>query len=119
VSASITIPEQYSQFIAVARSLAIPGLELRELPLVSVAQYSTHERVPNGFPRPSEHMVIADYLIDLPVVALDCAPISEHYGRVLAYSHGDYWVAADRLSEFTRSLEQHDTAALFGEPAKA
>ncbi len=118
MSTSIAVPEQYFELVAVARSLAIPGLELRDLPLQSVAEYSTHERVPEGFPRPSDHMVIADYLIDLPVVALDCAPISEHYERVLAYSHGDYWVTAASLSEFTRSLQQHDTGALFGEPAK-
>ena len=118
MSAPIALPEQYSQFFAVARALGIPDLELRERPSMSVAEYSTHEHVPEGFPRPSEHLVIADYLIDLPVMALDCAPTSENYERVLGYSHGDYWVAADSLSEFTRSLEQHDTGALFGEPAK-
>ena len=118
MSAPIAIPPEYSEFLGVARSLRIPGLELRDIPLLSVAEYSSHERVPEGFPCPSEHLVIADYLIDLPVVALDCSPSSEYCGRVLAYSHGDYWVAAASLSEFTRSLQQHDTGALFGEPPR-
>ena len=100
--------------MAAARQLGIPDLELRSLPFESVRTYEHSERVPAGFPRPDEHFVVADYLIDLPVVAVDLSSASEHYGRVLSYSYGEYWVIADSFAEFVAHLQDMQEAALYG-----
>ena len=115
-SASPTIPQHYGEFRDVVRSLGIPELEVRDEPTQSVADYAPHERVPPGFPRPDDHMVIADYLIDLPVVAVDCSSAAGAYERVLAYAYGDWWEVADSLSQFADSLRVYDSGALFGRP---
>jgi hypothetical protein len=43
MSAPIEIAEQYSEFLATARSVRIDGLEFHDLPLKSMVEYSTHE----------------------------------------------------------------------------
>jgi len=96
-----------------ARKLNIPNLEFHQ-PAESVRVYQHSERIPDGFPRPDDHIIIADYLIDLPVIAVDLSPDSEHYGRALGYCHGDYWIIADSLSEFAIRLETEQESAVYG-----
>ena len=115
-TAQLRIPQYYGEFRDIVRSLHIPELEVREAPTQSVTEYASHEPVPPGFPRPDDHMVIADYLIDLPVVAVDCSFASGEYERVLAYAYGDWWEVADSLSQFADSLRVSDNGALFGRP---
>jgi hypothetical protein len=115
-NAPLTLPPHYDEFRDVVRSLGIPELELRDVPTESVADYASHEPIPPGFPRPDDHIVIADYLIDLPVIAVDCSLASDTYERVLAYAYGDWWEVADSLSQITDSLRVYDNGALFGRP---
>jgi hypothetical protein len=87
--------------------------------LESVAEYGAlNERVPVGFPRPDDHFVVADHMIDLPVIAVDLASHSEHYGRVLAYSYDLYWVVAHSLEELVSGMHQLQDAPLFGRSEK-
>ena len=99
--------------MAAVRALDLAGLEFRPC-TESVLTYAEYERIPDGFPRPDEHVVIANYLIDLPVVAVDLSPDSEHYGRVVSYCGGDFWIVADSLSELAARLQQHQESALYG-----
>jgi hypothetical protein len=113
------MPEEYAAFVASVRSLAITDLALHAPPFASVAVYAAmNEPVPAAFPRPHEHFVIADHMIDLPVLAIDASPASEHYGRLLAYSSGDYWTVADSMQEFITALQDASEAAFFGRHQK-
>jgi hypothetical protein len=112
--AHIQLPQGYADGIKTARSLRIPDLVLRDPPLQSVADYARSEPVPAGFPLPNEHFVIADYLIDLPVVAIDLSIASEHYQRVFAYTYGDYWLVADSFAEFVERLQKERDTTLWG-----
>ena len=114
MSAPIEIAEQYSEFLATARSVRIDGLEFHDLPLKSMIEYSTHEPVPSDFPRPEDHFVIADYLIDLPVVAVDLSRGSGDTGAVFAYAYHKYWLVADSLRDFADRLQSQHDAALWG-----
>ena len=106
-------PADFETAMALARALNLDGLEFHSF-TETVLAYSISERVPVDFPRPDEHVVIADYIIDLPVVAVDASPASEHYGRVLGYCGGDFWVVADSPSEFAARFQQHQQSALYG-----
>ena len=106
-------PTDFEAEMAAVRALAIPNLEFHPF-TETVLAYAISERVPVGFPRPDEHVVVADFLIDLPVVAVDGSPTSEHYGRFLGYCSGDFWIIADSASEFTARLQQHQESALYG-----
>lgn len=100
--------------MSIVRALNLPNLEFHPCN-ESVQDYATHsESIPEAFPRPEEHVVIADYLIDLPVVAADMCIGSPHYGRVLGYCNGDYWLIADSFSEFAERLQKQQEAALYG-----
>jgi hypothetical protein len=106
--------KNYAEFLTEAEKLNIPNLVFHSLPLKSVSDYADSERVPPNFPRPEDHFVIADYLIDLPVVALDVSTKSESYGQILAYTYGDYWLVADSLTDFLDKLKAQQETALFG-----
>ena len=115
MSSHIQIPEDYLNFVSTAKRLEIPNLVFHSIPLESVAEYANHsERIPPNFPRPEDHFVIADYLIDLPVVAADFSTNSPNYGRVLSYSYGDYWIVANSLSEFLKRLQVEGESAVWG-----
>ena len=110
---SLQFPVGFDAELAAIRALGLPNVEFHPL-TETVLTYASSERVPAGFPHPDQHVVIADYCIDLPVVAVDLSPASEHYGRVLGYSYGDYWTIADSLAELTVRLWEHQQAALYG-----
>ncbi len=101
--------------MAAARALDIPDLEFHTFTETVLAYAVLSERVPDGFPRPDEHVVVADYLIDLPVVAVDVSPASEQYGHFLGYCSGDFWIVADSPSEFATRLQLHQQSALYGQ----
>jgi hypothetical protein len=109
------VPDGLDAFRASVLSNEIGEIELHN-ELKSVSDYSDHEKVPEKFPRPSDHYVIADHLIDLPVVAVDFSVTQGHHGRVIAYSHGNFWVLADTLAEFTKNIGEIGTSALWGKP---
>ena len=112
-SLPIRMPPDYSDFIASVQALAIPNLVFQTLPLQSVADYSLTQHE-NNFPRPSEYFVIADYLIDLPIIAVDLGPASSSYGQVLGYAYGDFWLIADSLVDFAERLKAHHEDAVWG-----
>src|ERR1700722_11235736 len=115
VSSHIQIPEDYFNFVSTAKRLEISNLVFHSLPLESVAEYANHsERIPPNFPRPEEHFVIADYLIDLPVVAANFSKTSPNYGQILAYSYSDYWIVAVSFSEFLKKLQTQRESAVWG-----
>jgi hypothetical protein len=109
----IRIPPDYAEFLSSSAGLNIDGLELRSGPLESMAEYVHSERIPVDFPRPADHFVIGDYLIDLPVMAIDLRNESSSYGRVLGYAYGKYWPIADSLSDFLQRLKIHQDGAVW------
>ena len=97
-------PADFDSAMAAIRAFNLLGLEFRPCN-ESVVAYAKYERVPADFPRPDNHIVIIDYLIALPVVAVDVSPASEHYGRVVGYCGGDYWIPSSSLSELAARLQ--------------
>ena len=104
--------------MAAVRALNIDGLEFHSCTESVLAYSELFARSSHCFPRPAEHIVIADFIIELPVVAADLSPASEHYGRVLGYCYSaakyEHWIIADSLSEFAARLQQHREGALYG-----
>ena len=103
------------------RALNIEGLELHSFPKTVPAHSELFARSADCFPRPGDHIVIADYLIELPVVAVDLNPASEHYGRVLGYCSGSgrykFWKIADSLSELGMPETDFDRLTMRWQPA--
>jgi hypothetical protein len=85
----------------------------------SVAGYASEEPIPDGFPRPADHFIIADFLIDLPVLAADFATDHGTHGRVIGYSYGEHWVVASSVSELIERLKASGTDAVWGPPNQA
>ena len=110
----VNFAEQHREFVAAARAAAIAELELHAPPLKSMVEYSTHEPVPTGFLRPEDHFVIADHLIDLPVLAVDLSGGSQDTGPVFAYAYDKYWLVADSLRDFTERIRSQGDAAMWG-----
>jgi hypothetical protein len=110
---NIRIPTNYADFLSSVEVLAIPNLVFQVLPLQSVAEYSLSQHG-NNFPRPSEHFVIADYLIDLPIIAVDLGATSSTYGRVIGYAYGDHWLIGDSLFDFAERLKTNKAYAVWG-----
>ena len=108
-------PADFEAAMAAVRALDIPNLEFHPFTETVLSYAVLSERVPAAFPRPDEHVVIADFLIDLPVVAVDVSPASEHYGRFLGYCSGNFWIVADSPSEFAARVQQHQGSALYGQ----
>jgi hypothetical protein len=111
-SESIRLPADYSDFVSVLSSLDLSDLVVHALPLKSVAEYSISQHG-ESFPQPSRHFVIADYLIDLPIIAVDLDTTSPTYSRVLGYCYGDWWIVGASLSDFAQRLK-HGDSALYG-----
>jgi hypothetical protein len=110
----IQIPKDYGDFVSSAVRLNIPDLIFRSIPLESVAEYVHSERIPQNFPRPQDHFVIADYLIDLPVITVDLSTASSTCGRILGYTYGDYWIIGNSLAEFLNRLQTEKESAVWG-----
>jgi hypothetical protein len=111
----IRIPTDFADFLSAVNCLAVPNLIFQDLPLKSVSEYS-HWQHGENFPRPSEHFVIGDYLIDLVIIAVDLSAASETYGRVIGYASGDYWVIADSLPDFAERLQTNKEYTVWGKP---
>ena len=112
MSSQIQIPSDYTDFVQAANKLGIADLVFHSSPK-SVVEYADSDRIPVGFPRHEDHFVIADYLIDLPVVAIDCSTQSPSYGRILAYTYGDYWAIAESLPDLLQKLHRLQETALY------
>jgi hypothetical protein len=111
-SENIQLPSDYSNFVSALSSLSISDLIVNTPPLQSVAEYSISQHG-ESFPQPSRHFVVADYLIDLPIIAVDLDITSRTYSRVLGYCNGDWWVVGASLSDFAERLK-NGTSALYG-----
>lgn len=97
------------------RTLNIPNLEIKPSPFQSVTEYGVQcERVPTEFPRPYEHFVFADYLIDCPVLAADFSTGTGYHGRIIGYSTGIFWIVADSPEELVVRLTNERDGALWG-----
>ena len=103
----------YADFLSGVRALAIPHLVFQDLPLRSVAEYSITDQG-EDFPRPSEHFIISDYLIDLPVITIDLGAASPTHGRILGYCNREHWLIADSLAEFADRLKSIGDSAVYG-----
>ena len=106
------LPEGLEEFSDIVSYKKISEIEIHT-DYLSVEEYSSNEKAPKDFPRPTDYFVFADHLIDLPVLAADFSITKGTHGQVIGYSYDRFWIIADSIQQLSRLIQDNGVDAVW------